>query len=123
MLICAGDALAQVTVTVQRKMNPLPAQGGVYMSDPGRFFNVMLTNTSSSEFLPVRLEVRLEGPIESNVDIWPNGDSYLATSAQRTMPVYIPLQAGQTRVLTQTDLMNMFSQYDAGTETFGGGFL
>lgn len=123
MLICAGDALAQVTVTVQRKMNPLPAQGGVYMSDPGRFFNVMLTNTSSSEFLPVRLEVRLEGPIESNVDIWPNGDSYLATSAQRTMPVYIPLQAGQTRVLTQTDLMNMFRQYDAGTETFGGGFL
>ena len=123
MLICAGDALAQVTVNVQRKMNPLPAQGGVYMSDPGRFFNVMLTNTSSSEFLPVRLEVRLEGPIESNVDIWPNGDSYLATSAQRTMPVYIPLQAGQTRVLTQTDLMNMFSQYDAGTETFGGGFL
>lgn len=123
LLLCAGSVFAQVNVQVQSRQNPLPAQGGVYMTDPGRFFNVVLTNTSSSEFLPVRLEVRLEGPIENGVDIWPNGDSFLATVASRTMPTYVPLQAGQTRVLTQTDLMNMFNQYDGGTEMYGGGAL
>ena len=110
LLLCAGSALAQVSVQVQSRQNPLPAQGGIYMTDPGRFFNVVLTNNSASEFLPVRLEVRLEGPIESGVDVWPNGDSFLAVMASRTMPTYIPLQPGQTRVLTQTDLMNMFRQ-------------
>ncbi|MBR5828972.1 MAG: hypothetical protein IKY47_02820, partial [Bacteroidaceae bacterium] len=123
MLLCAGSALAQVSVQVQSRQNPLPAQGGIYMTDPGRFFNVVLTNNSASEFLPVRLEVRLEGPIENGVDVWPNGDSFLAVMASRTMPTYIPLQPGQTRVLTQTDLMNMFRQYDGGTEMYGGGQL
>lgn len=123
MLACACSLYAQVTVNVQRKQNPLPAQGGIYMSDPGRFFNIVVTNNSASEFLPVRLEARIEGPIENSVDIWPNGDSYMATMASRTMPVYIPLQPGQTRVLTQTDLFNMFRQYDAGTEIYGGGVL
>ena len=123
MLMCAGSLFAQVSVTVQRKQNPLPAQGGIYMSDPGRFFNIVVTNNSASEFLPVRLEARIEGPIENAVDIWPNSDSYLATMASRTMPIYIPLQPGQSRVLTQTDLYNMFRQYDAGTEMYGGGVL
>ena len=123
LLLCAGSALAQVSVQVQSRQNPLPAQGGIYMTDPGRFFNIVLTNNSASEFLPVRLEVRLEGPIENGVDIWPNGDSFLAVMASRTMPTYIPLQPGQTRVLTQTDLMNMFRQYDGGTEMYGGGQL
>lgn len=123
MLLCAGSLLAQVSVTVQRKQNPLPAQGGIYLSDPGRFFNIVVTNGSATEFLPVRLEARIEGPIENAVDIWPNGDSYLATVASRTMPIYIPLQPGQSRVLTQTDLYNMFRQYDAGTEIYSNGIL
>lgn len=123
MLLCATGLFAQVSVTVQRRQNPLPAQGGVYMSDPGRFFNIVVTNNSASEFLPVRLEARIEGPIDNAVDIWPNSDSYIATVASRSMPIYIPLQPGQSRVLTQTDLYNMFRQYDAGTESFGGGYL
>lgn len=123
MLLCATALFAQVSVTVQRRQNPLPAQGGVYMSDPGRFFNIVVTNNSASEFLPVRLEARIEGPIDNAVDIWPNSDSYIATVASRSMPIYIPLQPGQSRVLTQTDLYNMFRQYDAGTESFGGGYL
>lgn len=123
MLLCVGSLFAQVNVTVQRKQNPLPAQGGIYMSDPGRFFNIVVTNNSASEFLPVRLEARIEGPIENSVDFWPNSDSYIATMASRTMPIYIPLQPGQSRVLTQTDLYNMFRQYDAGTEMYGGGAI
>ena len=123
MLLCVGSLFAQVTVTVQRKQNPLPSQGGIYMSDPGRFFNIVVTNNSASEFLPVRLEARIEGPIENSVDFWPNSDSYIATMASRTMPIYIPLQPGQSRVLTQTDLYNMFRQYDAGTEMYGGGAI
>ena len=123
MLLCASSLFAQVSVSVQRKQNPLPAQGGIYLNDPGRFFNIVVTNNSATEFLPVRLEARIEGPIENAVDIWPNGDSYLATVASRTMPMYIPLQPGQSRVLTQTDLYNMFRQYDAGTEVYSGGIL
>ena len=123
MLLCAGSLSAQVTVSVQRKQNPLPAQGGIYLSDPGRFFNIVVTNTSATEFLPVRLEARIEGPIENAVDIWPNSDSYMAIVASRTMPIYIPLQPGQSRILTQTDLYNMFRQYDSGTECYGGGAL
>ena len=123
MLQCANDLFAQVTVSVTPRQNPLPAQGAVYMTDPGRYFNVSLTNTSASELIPVRLEARIEGPIEGGFDILPDNGSYLAISAQRTMPVYIPLSPGHTRVLTQTDLYNMFRQYDAGTEMFGGGEL
>ena len=123
MLLCAASMSAQVTVSVQRKQNPLPAQGGIYLSDPGRFFNIVVTNTSATEFLPIRLEARIEGPIENAVDIWPNSDSYMATMASRTMPIYIPLQPGQSRILTQTDLYNMFRQYDPGTECYGGGVL
>ena len=123
MLQCANDLFAQVTVSVTPRQNPLPAQGAVYMTDPGRYFNVSLTNTSASELIPVRLEARIEGPIEGGFDILPDNGSYMAISAQRTMPVYIPLSPGHTRVLTQTDLYNMFRQYDAGTEMFGGGEL
>ena len=122
-LLCTNELFAQVTVSVTPRQNTLPAQGAVYMTDPGRFFNVSLTNTSATELIPVRLEARIEGPIEGGFDILPDNGSYLATSAQRTMPVYIPLTPGHTRVLTQTDLYNMFRQYDAGTEMFGGGQL
>ena len=122
-LLCTNELFAQVTVSVTPRQNPLPAQGALYMTDPGRFFNVSLTNTSATELIPVRIEARIEGPIEGGFDILPDNGSYLATSAQRTMPVYIPLSPGHTRVLTQTDLYNMFRQYDAGTEMFGGGQL
>ena len=123
LLMSASCLFAQVTVSVVPRQNPLPAQGSIYMTDPGRFFNVSLTNSSPTEIIPVRLEARIEGPIEGGFDILPDNGSYLATSAYRTMPTYIPLRPGQTRVLTQTDLYNMFRQYDAGTELFGGGYL
>ena len=122
-LLSAVSAFSQVTVSVVPRQNPLPAQGAIYMTDPGRFFNISLTNTNGSELLPVRIEARIEGPIENGLNVWPSGESYLAIMAARTMPTYIPLQPGQTRVLTQTDLINMFRQYDAGTEMFGGGEL
>jgi hypothetical protein len=68
MLLCVSSLFAQVNVTVQRKQNPLPAQGGIYMSDPGRFFNIVLTNNGASEFLPVRSAALTEGPIENSLD-------------------------------------------------------
>ena len=122
-LLSAVSVFSQVTVSVVPRQNPLPAQGAIYMTDPGRFFNISLTNTNGGELLPVRIEARIEGPIENGLNVWPSGESYLAIMAARTMPTYIPLQPGQTRVLTQTDLINMFRQYDAGTEMFGGGEL
>lgn len=119
-----ANATGRVDVTVSARQNPLPAQGALYMTDPGKYFNVILTNTSADEFLPVRLEVRIEGPIESGLDVWPtSGDSYLSVMASRPMPMYIPLQPGQTRMLTQSDLYNMFQQYNGATETFSGGVL
>ena len=44
MLLCASSLFAQVSVSVQRKQNPLPAQGGIYLNDPGRFFNIVVNN-------------------------------------------------------------------------------
>lgn len=128
-LLCAMIGIntayaGQVDVTVSARQNPLPAQGALYMTDPGKYFSVILTNTTTDEFLPVRLEVRLEGPIEGGLDVWPtSGDSYLALMASRPMPMYIPLQPGQTRMLTQSDMYNMFQQYNGATETFAAGLL
>ena len=88
MLMCASMSMAQeVYVDVRPKQNPLPAQAALYVENPGRFFNVTLTNLSD-EPVPVRLEVRLEGPIESQLDLWPDGGDYLAIVANRPIDYY-----------------------------------
>ena len=122
MLMCASMSMAQeVYVDVRPKQNPLPAQAALYVENPGRFFNVTLTNISE-EPVPVRLEVRLEGPIESQLDIWPNGGDYLAIVANRPIDYYQYLGAGQPRTITDSELNLMFNRY-VNNERYAGGRL
>ena len=51
----------QVLVNITRKQNPLPPQIAVYYENPGRFFNVSITNNDTEMAVPVRLEVALVG--------------------------------------------------------------
>lgn len=122
MLMCASMSMAQeVYVDVRPKQNPLPAQAALYVENPGRFFNVTLTNISE-EPVPVRLEVRLEGPIESQMDIWPDGGDYLAIVANRPIDYYQYLGAGQPRTITDSELNLMFNRY-VNNERYAGGRL
>ncbi len=122
MLMCASMSMAQeVYVDVRPKQNPLPAQAALYVENPGRFFNVTLTNISD-EAVPVRLEVRLEGPIESQLDLWPNGGDYLAIVANRPIDYYQYLGAGQARTITDSELNLMFNRY-VNNERYAGGRL
>lgn len=122
MLMCASMSMAQeVYVDVRPKQNPLPAQAALYVENPGRFFNVTLTNISD-EPVPVRLEVRLEGPIESQLDLWPDGGDYLAIVANRPIDYYQYLGAGQPRTITDSELNLMFNRY-VNNERYAGGRL
>lgn len=122
MLMCASMSMAQeVYVDVRPKQNPLPAQAALYVENPGRFFNVTLTNLSD-EPVPVRLEVRLEGPIESQLDLWPDGGDYLAIVANRPIDYYQYLGAGQPRTITDSELNLMFNRY-VNNERYAGGRL
>ena len=117
------SAQDQVMVSVHPKQNPLPPQAMMYLDNPGRFINVTLTNIDQQTPLPVRLEVQLQGPIENGIDMWPDGESYLMVMGNRSIPHTIMLMPSQTRHLTQTELNQHFSFYNAETETFSGGVL
>lgn len=119
-LLCVSVAMAQdVYVDVRPKQNPLPAQAALYVDNPGRFFSITLTNLSD-EPVPVRLELRVEGPIESQMDIWPNGNDYLAIVADRPIEYYQYLEGGRVRTLADSELNLMFNQY-VNNERYAGG--
>jgi hypothetical protein len=67
----------QMRVNITRRQNPLPPQISVYYENPGRFFDISVTNVDADTPVPVRLEVSLVGPIAGNADAWPAAsDSY-----------------------------------------------
>ena len=115
-------AQEEVLVNVTTKTNPLPAQAAAYATDPGKFFNITLTNMKSDN-VPVRLEMRVVGPLEGAGDVWPSStSSYIEVRANRPLDYYMYLGGTQTRTLTQSELSNMFSKY-ASNEKFVGGDL
>lgn len=115
-------AQEEVLVNVTTKTNPLPAQAAAYATDPGKFFNITLTNMKSDN-VPVRLEMRVVGPLEGDGDVWPSStSSYIEVRANRPLDYYMYLGGNQPRTLTQSELSNMFSKY-ASNEKFVGGDL
>lgn len=125
MLTFAGTlnsyAQEEVLVNVTAKSNPLPAQAASYATDPGRFFNITLQNLKDQN-VPVRLELRVVGPLEGG-DIWPSASSsYIEVRANRPLDYYMYLGGNQTRTVTQSELNTMFSKY-SGDEKFVGGDL
>lgn len=125
MLTFAGTltsyAQEEVLVNVTAKSNPLPAQAAAYATDPGRFFNITLQNLKDQN-VPVRLELRVVGPLEGG-DVWPSASSsYIEVRANRPLDYYMYLGGNQTRTVTQSELNTMFSKY-SGDEKFVGGDL
>lgn len=108
-------------VNITRKQNPLPPQVAVYYENPGRFFNVSVTNTDTETAIPVRLEISLVGPIEGGVDVWPvASSSYLTLSSHRSLPVSFIIQPKQTRHFSSIELQQHMKSYPLGTQTAGG---
>ncbi len=111
----------QVRVNITRKQNPLPPQVAIYYENPGRFFNVSVTNTDTETAIPVRLEISLVGPIEGGADVWPvASSSYLTLSSHKSLPVSFIIQPKQTRHFSSIELQQHMQSYPLGTQTAGG---
>ena len=102
----------QVHVNVTRRQNPFPPQVATYFLNPGRFFNLSITNTDTERSIPVRLELTLVGPIESGADMWPvSSDSYIKVSRTRNIPSSFIIAPKQTRHFTSDELNQHFKSY------------
>lgn len=111
----------QVIVNISRKQNPLPPQIAVYYENPGRFFNVSITNNDTEIPIPVRLEVSLVGPIEGGVDMWPAScSSFLNMNCHRSLPSSFIIQPRQTRFITSLELNQHMKSYPSGSVSVGG---
>ena len=111
----------QVLVNLTRKQNPLPPQIAVYYENPGRFFNVSITNNDTEIPIPVRLEVALVGPIEGGVDMWPAScSSFLNMNCHRSLPSSFIIQPRQTRFITSLELNQHMKSYPSGSVSVGG---
>ena len=111
----------QVIVNVSRKQNPLPPQIAIYYENPGRFFNVSVTNTDTEMPVPVRLEVSLIGPIEGGADVWPvASDSYMNLRSYRNIPSGFIIQPKQTRYFTSVEMNQHMMSYPPGSTELSG---
>ena len=111
----------QVIVNVSRKQNPLPPQIAIYYENPGRFFNVSVTNTDTEMPVPVRLEVSLVGPIEGGADVWPvASDSYMNLRCYRNIPSGFIIQPKQTRYFTSVEMNQHMMSYPPGSTELSG---
>ena len=85
-------------VNITRRQNPLPPQISVYYENPGRFFDISVTNVDADTPVPVRLEVSLVGPIAGNADAWPAAsDSYFTLNYNQSLPSSFIIPPKQTR--------------------------
>lgn len=111
----------QMLVNITRKQNPLPPQVAVYYENPGRFFNVSVTNTDTEMPIPVRLEVSLVGPIEGGADVWPvASDSYMNLRSYRNLPGGFIIQPKQTRYFSSVELNQHMMSYPPGSTELSG---
>ena len=111
----------QVMVNIARKQNPLPPQIAIYYENPGRFFNVSVTNTDTEMPIPVRLEVSLVGPIEGGADVWPvASDSYMNLRSYRNLPGGFIIQPKQTRYFSSVELNQHMMSYPPGSTELSG---
>ena len=108
-------------VSITRKQNPLPPQLSVYHENPGRFFNVSVTNIDPETAIPVRLEVSLVGPIEGGADAWPVGpSSYFTMNYNQSLPSSFIIQPKQSKFFTSPELSNHLMSYPNTARFMGG---
>ena len=111
----------QMQVSITRKQNPLPPQLSVYHENPGRFFNVSVTNIDPETAIPVRLEVSLVGPIEGGADAWPVGpSSYFTMNYNQSLPSSFIIQPKQSKFFTSPELSTHLMSYPNTARFMGG---
>ena len=85
---------------VTPKANPCPPQAALYLTNPGRFFNISIENPSD-EALDVFLVIRLKQVVPAGLT--------LSTPVNKQPEIPIHLPPSTTTVLTQIDLKNVFN--------------
>ena len=91
----------EVTVSVTPVQQVLPPQAMLYMTDPGKYFNITLINNT-----PSVQSVYLSMSIEQTL---PASGLSLSTPANRQPAAPFTLSAGQTRQLTLVEMKNLFN--------------
>lgn len=95
-------AFAQdVIVTVTPTQQVLPPQVLLYLSDPGKYFTITLTNTTS-DVQQVYLGLQLE-------QIIPSSDLAIATPAKRQPKAPFVIQANSVYTLNSVEMKNLFN--------------
>ncbi len=111
----------QMRVNITRRQNPLPPQISVYYENPGRFFDVSVTNVDADTPVPVRLEVSLVGPIAGGADVWPvASDSYFMVNYNQSLPSSFIIPPKQTLFFSSSELNTHMMSYPTSSRYAGG---
>ena len=107
-LIGCFSAFAQeVIVTITPTQQVLPPQVLLYLSDPGKYFTITLTNTTP-DVQQVYLGLQLE-------QITPSSDLAIATPVNRQPQEPFVIQGNSVYILNSVEMKNMFNHSRAIT--------
>ena len=116
VMMSAMRIMAQeVSITVTTTQQILPPQILLYLTDPGKFFNVSISNTSSEDQY-VYLGLQLE-------HLSPNDGLSIATPPQYQPNAPFIIPAGGSYNLTTVDMMNLFNHIPASAMQIPDGLM
>ena len=101
MALVTPVSAQDVTVTVTPVQQVLPPQLMLYVTDPGNYFNVSVTNTGA-DMAQVYLVMQVE-------QVNPASDLSLSTPNDRPSPQPIPVPAGGTVILQPAQIRSLFN--------------
>lgn len=104
----------EITINVVAKYSPMPAQAGLYLDNPGKYFTVSVNNPNDEAyniFLGIQIE-QLTG-----------GNMTLTTPVKRQPSKPITIPAHTNRALSQTELRDLFREMKMSDIIIGGGSL
>ena len=102
---CFNAFTQEVIVTVTPVQQVLPPQVLLYLSDPGKYFTITLTNTTQDE-QNVYLGLQMEQLI-------PSSDLAISTPARRQPKSPFSIQGGGVYTLSNVEMKNLFNHIPA----------
>lgn len=116
VMMSAMRIMAQeVTITVTTTQQILPPQLLLYLTDPGKFFNVSISNTTSEDQF-IYLGLQLE-------HITPDDGLRIATPPQYQPNTPFVIPAGGSYHLTTVDMMNLFNHIPSSAMQIPDGLM
>ena len=116
VMMSAMRIMAQeVTITVTTTQQILPPQLLLYLTDPGKFFNVSISNTTSEDQF-IYLGLQLE-------HITPDDGLRIATPPQYQPNAPFVIPAGGSYHLTTVDMMNLFNHIPSSAMQIPDGLM